>query len=54
MEAEINIGELNICVNCGELKITAAIDNDGLPLCDECYESERSAYDDWRWFQSHQ
>ena len=36
MEAEIKIGELNICVNCGELQVTYSIDSDGLPVCEDC------------------
>jgi len=36
MEAEINIGELNICVGCGEIQVTYSLDEDGLPLCEYC------------------
>lgn len=36
MEAIIIIGDLNICVDCGKVRITAALDSDGLPLCERC------------------
>ena len=36
MQADIRIGEVNICVYCGKLKITYQKDEDGLPICEEC------------------
>ena len=40
MEAEINIGDLNICVACGQIQVTYFIDSDGLPLCEACTHTE--------------
>ena len=36
MQAEIKIGEWNICVECGQVKITDSLDEDGLPVCVDC------------------
>ncbi len=36
MEASINIGDLNTCVDCALLRTTAALNKDGLPLCSDC------------------
>lgn len=39
MEAEIKIGELNICVRCGLLSKTYELDRDDLPVCESCSDS---------------
>ena len=36
MEANVRIGELSICVDCGETCNDHALDGDGLPLCKRC------------------
>ena len=40
MEAIIRIGQFNVCVGCGRLRITCAFDEDDLPLCSSCKKSQ--------------
>lgn len=36
MQAIIRIGEEDMCVKCGDIGMTAALDEDGLPICADC------------------
>ena len=40
MEADIRLGDLNLCVGCGEVKETFSIDKDGLPRCRNCTQND--------------
>ena len=44
MQADVKMGDMNICVGCGQLRITMDLDEDGLPLCSQCQPLMRT----WR------
>lgn len=41
MEADIKLGELGVCVDCGEVGIAHALNADGLPLCKRCAQRQQ-------------
>jgi hypothetical protein len=33
----IKIGQLNVCVRCGETRLVVALNEEGFPLCKRCH-----------------